>query len=251
MSLISLPGILQQQSAGGGGGPSFFGSYSMLREFSAEDPDWSDPGDAGEVDDWRDNGTIGANLAPVGTGAAVTYVSSGVNSLPSISFNATSVSSGEVLRTTVNTPTVPITVGVVGKFDTVYSSSYFTDCGQDTGRIIIGGLTSVGGKWRAMNNIGMKQDTGTNDTDPHFFVLYLDDNDMEFWIDGSSESTDTSDAAIDPRGMTIGGALAGDASLLNGLVPYAFQYSGDLTADGGFSTWANSVASYYGLTEGW
>ena len=126
------------------------------------------------------------------------------------------------------------------------------DAGNVSGGLMLIELQKVApDMWRAYNSSTLNATGGTTDTAAHLFVVRYDTNDCELWVDGTSVASDTSGTYDVPIGIAIGSDRGVTTTAWIGDIPYVAQYDGDLEADGGFSSWANSIANYYGLTEGW
>lgn len=228
-------------------GPSFFGNYSMLREFWAEDPDWSNPGDGNAMTTWRDAGTLDDDLSATtnGGGNAPKYVASGINGKPSISFDATAENVGGCLFTAAGRVDPPFSVVVVGLARTTPTAAeYFTDSDdRHTNRAVVGLLSST---WRGGNSFAL--DAGTSDTVAHVFTLTVASNDLELFVDGVSVGTDTSGTAVKFNGLTVGANNVQINQFLDGLIPYVAVFDGDIVSQTGYSDWLAEIIDYYGIT---
>lgn len=237
------------------GDDGFFGSISMLREFWAEDPSWSNPGDGNKLVTLRDNGTLAEDLTAYSNGGGdlkPTYADSGINSKPSIVYNATANSTGGYLQTTQganpNSSSPGHTVVAVAKVGDHSWWQYITDgYSEANSRHIIGCAASLA-DWRGYCSSNLNVLDGTPDTSAHLFVLRALRDDLELWVDGVLIGTDTVGLASSSFGFTIGGDIGGAAALVEGEAPYVAQYDGDLTAHGSYATYTAAIASYYSIT---
>ena len=202
MSLTSLPGILQQQGAAAA--PTFFGAYSMQREFWAEDPSWTNPGDGNDMVTWRDNGTVGSDLA-TGTAAGGNepiYVDVGnANSKPAVRFTAASSTSGGYMGTASGTAGAGgTTVLVVGNVNDNDYIQYFIDSYLEAGDYLRVGAGPT--TYTIFNKTDLGGTGGTTDTNPHLLVARFATDDAELWVDGASTIVDTLGDYDPPAGFT-------------------------------------------------
>jgi hypothetical protein len=242
-------------AGGGGGDTGFFGAFSMLREFWAEDPDWTNPGDGGAVDGtptWRDNGTIGEDLTATtrSGGSFPIYRASFVNGHPAIEFISASDGSGGCLHTgaSAGSPSGTFTKVVVGRIDLLTSGRfpYLTDGRTGTVFAAFGGHSSAN-TWTIYNTATLNSNNGTWDTDWHIFVGLFKTNDLHLYVDNVDVASDTSGTVSLPTGFTLGADRALTASFLDGAIAYAAEFDGDLTAESGYSDWIDEIMAHYGL----
>lgn len=240
------------QQGAGGGGSGFFGALTMAREFWAEDPDWTNPGDGISMTTWRDNGTIGADVTSGSKsgGALPTYQSSLINSKPGVDFNATANAIGGYMTTATGTVATPMSIVVVGRVDVINSSinaPYMVDANHASVYAAMGALNS-GSQWTTYHNAGLNANGGSWDSDPHLFVLVIKTNDFRFYVDGSLTAQDasgTADTVV--TGLNMGIDRAGGGSCLNGALSYVAHYAGDITTDGGYADFVSAINTHYSL----
>lgn len=229
---------------GGGSGSDFFGSISMLREFWAEDPAWTNPGDGNDCTaNIVDNGTLGLNAAPSSPTEPI-YRASGIGGKPAWDFTPSNQCG---FRVQTGSSGTEFTVFAVAQITTLSVQNTITDAGATTNNAFTSANSS--NQWRAYNNTGAIQPIGgTADTDPHLIVVHFKSNDTTFYVDGVSVATDTSGTVAAATGLTIGCNYALSGGGVTGKIAYVGMCSGDLTADGDYSTWLADVLSYYGIS---
>lgn len=222
----------------------FFGQFSMFREFWAEDPSWTGPGAGNDLVTVRDNGSAADDLTAgaIGGGAVPIYTASGINSKPTFEFLSSSGTVGGNLVTTAGSSGTQMTVGCVSKLDTTSYNQHFIDRESD-GRFLI--RSDIGsGDWSGFVSPSFTAASGTPDTSPHLFILKVLTNDMELWLDNVSIATDTSGTATSQTGCVMGGI---STVLMNGQTSYGFMFTGDLTAESGYSDWITAIMTHYSL----
>lgn len=238
------PSLLVGRVGAAGG---FFGRLPMYREFWAEDPGWSNPGDGNVVVTMRDNGTAANNAGKTGVVDPV-YRSSTINGRPGIDFQATAESIGGRLAASSGTSGAVYSVVAVAEFDRLFSAaSYVTDSSSGTGnRAIIGGLVS-GSKWRAYHSATAFVEPSGYNTDPHLFVAVFKTDDIRLYVDGSLVGTDNSGTVIGVPGLSIGGDRTGSNQFLDGRVCYVAQYNGDITTHAEYAAYHAAIMSHYAI----
>lgn len=250
MSLGMAVGPIGQQALGGASG--FFSNYSMYHEFWTEDPSWSNPGNGNTLSSWRNNGSAGNALVQAGgTALEPTYRSSvaALNSKPAIQFDG-SGGAGNADYLYINssdtaTQSQPLTFGVVVKLDTTADQRIITCEGSAATRNIV---DVASGAWRGHAGSGISG--GTANTNGHLIVFKSNGASSVLRLDGTTlASGNAGSQGMD--GIVMGRNLSKSTPYSDMHVAYWFMYVGDLTADGGFAAWANSIASHYGLTQGW
>lgn len=245
-----MSGARRYMMAGGGAtGPSFFGHYTMYREFCAEDPNWTDPGDGNVLTSVRDNGTAAEDLSVTGSATKPTYHDSLIGGQPGFDFAATSStgSDGGTLHTGIGTIAADFTVVAVGRFD---NESWFqhlidSDGASSEQRCVIGHGAAY--TWRGYNQSALSVDVGAADAADHVFVLHVSTDDLRLYVDGTLVGTDSSGTAQPVQGFTIGGDWEQNSELLNGACSYAAMYEGDLTAATGYADWLQEIKDHYGI----
>lgn len=238
--------LMAGTAAAGGSG---FGTQSCLREFSPEDPAWTNPGDGNNLVTIRDNGSLAANLTAgtIGGGSGPTYEATGaINGKPAFEFHASSPTVGGYLQTTTGSEGSSFTTVVVGKFDVIAEAGYMTDSGTGTPRNIIGHI-SENTPWRAYNSATLNYDSGTCDTSAHVFVLLATTNYLLLKVDGSDIGTSDTGTFGAPTGFTLGANRPAAGAAINGTIAYAATLSGTTPS----ASWLNQIAAYYGLSESW
>jgi hypothetical protein len=229
----------------------FFAQIAMLREFWAEDPDWTSPGDGNVIASLHDAGSLAQDLAYAAMGGSPVqpvYVNSLIGGRPGFDFRATSDLNGGRLHTTGGSSGTTFSIIVVGRLDELLTSfPYFTDASAVSAgnRAIIGGAS--GGTWRAYNVATGFVSGGTKDTDVHVFVAVFKNNDIRFYIDGALIGSDTSVTIGSAPGFSLGGNVQGNGSALDGAIGYATMYSGDITAHADYSDWLQRIKDHYSI----
>lgn len=219
----------------------FFGAISMYREFWAEDPSWTNPGDGNACTDARDNGTAGADLGTAVVAPSFT-AAGGPNGRPSYDFTG----GNKTFKTTTGTSGTEFTVFAVVEI-TNLGDNAITDAG--TGNQAYTSQENISGQqWRAYNTGGIDaRSAAIADGAPHLMVTHFKANATTIYIDGVSVATDTSGSISAATGFVIGANYAVSASYFSGYIPYVGMYAGDLTGDGDYAAWAAAVMSYYGI----
>ncbi len=235
--------------------PGFFGLLDgMLREFWAEDPLWTNPGEGNLVTGWRDNGSIALDLVVVADAGAANsdkpiYVGSLIGGKPGVEFRASAPSTGAGLEAGILV-NAPHSVVVVARIDNL-GGGWFPYMVDSTagGRAIIGiGAVSATTKWSGYHNVQLFCEAGAWDTANHLFVLVVKANDTRLYIDGTQIASDLSGAADTTTGFIVGsGRLSALGTRLNGAIGYAAQYGGDITADADYAAWNAEIQTYYGI----
>ena len=225
----------------------FFDTIGMAREFWAEDPSWTNPGDGSDMVTWRDNGSIGSDVtAAIEVGGTLpTFVDSGVNSLPSVNLNNSSESNGGYLSTTTGTTSsAAFTIVAVANLPSAaWQNRLITS--STSGSFLSLGTRGV--SWYTWHNGELSLETGTTATGDHLFVWRCADNDLELFIDGASIGTDTSGSVGDTTGFIIGCRQDFVEEFWNGPVAYVAQYDGDLTAHADYADYTTAITDYYGI----
>lgn len=224
-------------------GPDFFGNYTMFHEFWAEDPDWTDPGDGGSVSSWRNNGTDGTAAVEATAGEQPTFraTASVLNNRPAIEWNNSATADRlQAPRASTGQLDQRFTHGLVFCFGSSGNQIGVTG-GLNTTRGI---LDQSGGNFRAYNGAALT--AGAADTDPHLMICDANGASSELRLDGNSSATGNS--GTNPLdGVTFGANYALSGGFADVHIAYYFAYSGDLTADAGFSSWETSILTYYGI----
>ena len=226
-------------------GPAFFDTIPMLREFWAEDPSWTNPGNGNAMVTWRDNGSHGADVtaAAIGGGNKPIYVDSGLAGRPSIRFTGTAGGVGgnlsEATGTTGNTRTKVL----------VFNSDRTT--GQTfaplDSRAYYSYLAIQSGNWFSYSAGGtVSMSDGAADTGNHLMVQRWDAGNHEMFIDGASVATNGGGATTARAGITIGSSY-NDLNCADGDIPYVAVYNGDLTAHPDYAEYIHNLLTYYGI----
>ena len=224
----------------------FFGTISMLREFWAEDPSWTNPGDGNDLTTWRDNGSIGSDLVAgreLGTDNYPTFVSTGgINSRPAIRFDNPSVNNGGYMST-VSTATVARTIVAVAKFDTASGARHITDSTSGNRSII----RVNGGQWEIFEDSADNALGGTPDTNPHLFAGTFIDNSLVLYVDEVAVATDPTSTIQNSTGFILGCHQNLAANFFDGEICYVAAYDGDLTAHADYDEYIQNLRTYYGI----
>lgn len=237
-----VAGVLGQQ-LGGGGVVEFFDHYSMLNEFWAEDPSWSDPGDGNTVASWRDNGTRATDATQSTEADKPVYRSAAtnLNSKPAIDFV-----SSDLLQTSTSTATSgTYSVGVVWAADSVSGTRYAVDGTGVNNRNSIGHTS--GPVFR--NFFGVTVDdssTAPSANTAYCSISVVDDGTQSHRLNGAVDYTGTVNVD-DNRGLSFGGSHS-SSNHIDGQIGYAFVYSGDITAASGFADWEQAILDHYGIS---
>lgn len=237
-------------------GPSFFGAYSMYREISPEDPNWTNPGDATNLTTVRDNGTAATDFTAYGDSAGVTpqYVeSSAINSKPAFHFRASSNAVGGHLLSAIPgaTPGGLRTVVIVGKIDTPLGTyGYFCDTHpviSTTWRRIVGFGAQAASTFGMYSNGSSFVNAGAVDTSPHVWVAVFENNNHRLYKDGTLAGTDATSSSQPQPNSIIGRSQDAGVGSINGLIAYYAEFDGDLTAEAGYADWVADLMDYYGI----
>ena len=230
---------------GGGGGGEFFGSLSMYREFWAEDPDWTNPGDGNNIVTARCNGSLGIAAVQQGSSTAVTYQASGINSKPCFEFH-----DGRCLFASGGSIAGSVSVVAVAQVDDATSrQNYIVSHGGSSSQYRMIDAPSAT-DWRAFDAPNLNVTGGTRDTNPHLFVAEFEADNARLWVDDTLIGTDSSGAiTIAATTFQIGGPNGGNTLyVLNGRIPYAAVYAGAITQEAGYQDFVDALMSYYALS---
>lgn len=221
-------------AAGASGGSGFFGQISMLREFWAEDPDWTNPGDGNDITSWRDNGSYADDVTAYIV--APKFDTTGVNGLPALNFT------GNVRAAVSNSATATTAPFSLVLAINVAATTFGVMSDDRASQNI---FTTSGSSWQMFNG-GVTASGGTPTTGDHVIVCRFKANDMEMFVDGASVATSGTGGGTTTTGIVFG-ADRSATNGFNGHIAYAAVYSGDITVDGDYSTWIAELESYYGI----
>lgn len=226
----------------------FFGGIAnIVREFWAEDPSWTNPGNGGTLTTVRDNGSLGEDLTAgaVGSGSAPTFVTVGaINSKPAFRFVRVSATNGGYLTTANGSNTGPVTVVIVGQADAA-NTFYFTDSRDAAARLAV---ASGAVNWATRHTASLQVASATaSDTAAHLVVAQFATNDAELWLDNTSLGTDTSGTYSAGNGFVIGANAELANQVFDGDICYVAVINSTADASG-FSAWLALLASHYGIT---
>lgn len=245
MSLAGVwTGVLQQQASGGGGVAfsDFFGAYSFVHEYGAEDPGWTNPGDGNAVSAWDNNGSDGST-ASQGTGGKqpIYRASSATSGKPSIQFDGTD---DFLVNTAGTADAAPYTHFIAFEFtnsgvsDTVLDASSFVD--GTIYRAVDNTLLAYNG------NVATLTGTDASAGNVLFCVYRFDGSTPEYRVNGVTELS-SGGGGGSATGLAIGGR-GNDSDYAACHVHYCGRYAGDLMAQSGFADWESAVLDYYGIT---
>ena len=229
-------------SSGGGLSLAFpFGDISMFREFWAEDPDWTDPGDGGTLTSVRDNGSESTDLSILSTPK---WAASAVDNKPAFDFTSGTTASAYV---TTGSPSTTFSTVVVCQFDNLSGDQVVMD-DRDSAEDMYLAKTS-GGEWYSYNS-GL-DDTSSGETivadTPYLVVTVFEDNNLRTFVNGVKVLEALSGTVSAPVGMVMG-ASYGNTFGIDGYIPYLAVYEGDITDHADYAEWTTAIAGFYGIT---
>lgn len=249
--LLSLGPVMQQVT---GVTPTFFGSIGMNREFWAEDPSWSNPGDGNSLTTVRDNGALAADLtaATVGGGTGPTFkAASSINSKPAFRFNASSQTVGGYLSTSSGTPSGFHSIVMVARLlSNTWSVHRFTDTQTGANRSIIEKIDSTSDNFRTFfsSTVICLSSNGVANTNAHVHTAKFSTDASTYDVDNVSVATDTSGTVSGTISGWVVGAGQGLNACVHGDIAYLAQYDGSITALGStYTDWLANIMAYYGL----
>lgn len=240
MRNATLMGAAMQQGAAT---TDFFDVYTMLHEAWAEDPSWSNPGDGNNITTWRNNGSDAVNfsLSTGGTNPPVFRSSvAALNSKPAIeSTNGEKLM--EITGASATSISQPNTVVMVVNDTTASGTRVFWD-GESARNLCYSDTTNF--------NLfaGTIQTAGSSVTGALLLVGVYNGASSKLRVNGSETTVSATIGTAAMDGFRLLADFNDGTARVDGHISYTAVYDGDLTADGGFSSWEQNIADYYGIT---
>jgi hypothetical protein len=246
MSLLgSFAGILQQQGGGGGGGFNPQTAFSWHSLFWAEGSQFEALGtaDAATVETWPNETAETDATQSTGT-ARATYRASVAkfNSKPAMDFDG---GDNYVVSSFSSNPTYPLSVVVIGAFDSASATNFFFD-GSGASNRTAGYIQST--SYRITQG-GTVRTGGTPNTNARLHLYRFDTGGSDrLNLDGSGTATIDFDAGSHTIAGLMIGANITPASYLAGEIAMIGLYQGDISAHGSWGDFKTWITSHYGIT---
>jgi hypothetical protein len=221
-----------------------------LGAWYAEDPDWTDPGDGGLIDQWDDGGSGTARHMLATTTARPTY------SAAVAAFNgqpAVTVDGGDKMSIsgTITAPTRPYSIVVIGKFGSIASSSGLIGRGTGGANTCHLYANQPTGEFRLYaGGTALQYVAAAADTDVHLFRCLVTSTASAavLEVDGTA-ATGSLGAQPDITSIGLFAVSGGSSPATSGSgIAFAGLFSGDVADDAGWADFKAEAATHYGLT---